>query len=471
MKSNTFLQNISLTFFSNIISLLVSLIGTFFIPKYTNVTVYGYWQLYLFYISYAGLLHIGLCDGIYLKYGGIQYNKIDKDLLRGQFFTLLIYLMVIIVFVLTICNILTIDPNNIRIIRFTCIGAFLQVLKTYLLLILQSTNRIKEYSFIIICDRMVFVFGIIVILLKKKISYDAIILCDILGRLISLLLTILFTKELVFGKLIRFSIIVKELIINISSGVRLLLSGIASSLIIGVIRYAIKIKQNIIEFGRVSLSLSVINMILSFINMVAIVFFPLLKQIDNKRQCEIYKHAEGILLISTFGVLCFSGVIKYIISLWLPQYADSLNYMIILLPSCVFESETLMLLNTYLKAARKERDLLIVNLGVMLLALTFAVLYYFFNINLIISLIGIDVLLLIRCIILKRLVYNIFDMSGFVDIILSEISLFVLYILLFILFSIRKASIIYAFVFLLFCYINKNTFFKSVRYFIKQKNK
>ena len=228
---------------------------------------------------------------------------------------------------------------------------------------------------------MVFVFGIIVILLKKKISYDAIIVCDILGRLISLLLTILFTKELVFGKLIRFSIIVKELIINISSGVQLLLSGIASSLIIGVIRYAIKIKQNIIEFGRVSLSLSVINMILSFINMVAIVFFPLLKQIDNKRQCEIYKYAEGILLISTFGVLCFSGVIKYIISLWLPQYADSLNYMIILLPSCVFESETLMLLNTYLKAARKERDLLIVNLGVMLLALTFAVLYYFFNIN------------------------------------------------------------------------------------------
>ena len=170
MIRNTFLQNISLTFFSNIISLTVSLVGTFFIPKFSNATVYGYWQLYLFYISYAGLLHFGLCDGIYLKYGGETYTNIDKDLLRTQFYILFFFLIVISLLSFSFFNFISIDIDTRKVLCLTAVGAFLHVLRTFLLLILQSTNRIKEYSLIIICDRLLFVVGIIFILVEDIIE-------------------------------------------------------------------------------------------------------------------------------------------------------------------------------------------------------------------------------------------------------------------------------------------------------------
>ena len=53
--------------------------------KLIGVEKYGYWQLYLFYTSYVGFFQLGWNDGIYLRYGGEDYNNLDK----GLFFAVL----------------------------------------------------------------------------------------------------------------------------------------------------------------------------------------------------------------------------------------------------------------------------------------------------------------------------------------------------------------------------------------------
>lgn len=53
---------------------------------------------------------------------------------------------------------------------------------------------------------------------------------------------------------------------------------------------------------------------------------------------------------------------RYILSLWLPKYADSLVYMSVLFPVCVFESKVSLLINTYLKSMRKEFLMLKINI-------------------------------------------------------------------------------------------------------------
>lgn len=52
---------------SNLVSLLVSTLVVFLIPKLIGVEDYGYWQLFLFYASYVGFLHFGWNDGISLS--------------------------------------------------------------------------------------------------------------------------------------------------------------------------------------------------------------------------------------------------------------------------------------------------------------------------------------------------------------------------------------------------------------------
>ncbi len=42
--------------------------------------------------------------------------------------------------------------------------------------------------------------------------------------------------------------------------------------------------------------------------------------------------------------------------MWLPEYADSLQYMGILFPIVIYEGRMSLLINTYLKTIRKEKQ-------------------------------------------------------------------------------------------------------------------
>ena len=59
--------------------------------KLLGVTEYSYWQLYVFYSSYVGFLHLGWIVRYLLKIGGEEYKDIDKRSLGSQFWYLTIF--------------------------------------------------------------------------------------------------------------------------------------------------------------------------------------------------------------------------------------------------------------------------------------------------------------------------------------------------------------------------------------------
>ena len=61
------------------VSLLTSIIVSFILPKFISVEQFGYWQYFLLWTSYVGVLHFGYGDGIYLKLGGQYWNSIDRQ--------------------------------------------------------------------------------------------------------------------------------------------------------------------------------------------------------------------------------------------------------------------------------------------------------------------------------------------------------------------------------------------------------
>ncbi len=78
MKIRKILRDFSYSISSNLISLAVSTLVVLIVPKFIGVTEYGYWQLYIFYTNYVGVLHFGWLDGIYLRYGGYHYRDLDR---------------------------------------------------------------------------------------------------------------------------------------------------------------------------------------------------------------------------------------------------------------------------------------------------------------------------------------------------------------------------------------------------------
>lgn len=80
-------------------------------------------------------------------------------------------------------------------------------------------------------------------------------------------------------------------------------------------------------------------------------------------------------LLPLVYILYYPGC--WLLALWLPQYADSLRYLAIILPVCVFDCKMQLLINTYLKTFRKENALLWLNVATLAVSLGLCSLFAF----------------------------------------------------------------------------------------------
>ena len=91
ITSKKFAKNVIYSILAQIISLAVSFVLTLIVPKFIDEYQYSYWQTYVLYVGYVGVLHFGLLDGLVLRYSKFDYEELDKPRLRSQFIILLIF--------------------------------------------------------------------------------------------------------------------------------------------------------------------------------------------------------------------------------------------------------------------------------------------------------------------------------------------------------------------------------------------
>lgn len=199
-------------------------------------------------------------------------------------------------------------------------------------------------------------------------NYKLMIIADLTGKCISLLYAMYCCRDIVFRKISDFSFSFKETYENISVGIKLMFANIASMLIIGIVRFGIERTWDVATFGKVSLTFSISNMMMLFINAIGIIMFPILKRTTKEKLLSIYVTMRDFLMIILLGILIVYYPFKVILSAWLPQYAESLTYMALMFPICVFEGKMALLINTYLKTMRKEKLMLKINLIAVVLS-------------------------------------------------------------------------------------------------------
>ncbi len=360
-KAIDFIKNFSYTLFSNLVSLLISALVVLVVPKLIGVEEYGYWQLYLFYTSYVGFLHFGWNDGVYLRCGGKDYDKIDKKLLFSQYHMLVISQLLIGMSIALLAVFFVRDPERMFIFQMTALCLVIVNSRYMLLFLLQATNRIKGYAQITILDRVTYL-GLVLVLLAFGVrEYKLMIVADLAGKFISLLFAMYSCRDIVFRRLSDFYFSFRETFLNISVGIKLMFSNIASKFVLGFVKFGIERSWDVATFGKVSLTLSVSNLVMLFINAIGLVMYPVLRRTREEKLSEIYTTMRDLLMVLLLGALVVYYPLKSTLSKWLPDYADSLNYMGMLFPIMVFEGKMSLLINTYLKALRMEKRILVVN--------------------------------------------------------------------------------------------------------------
>lgn len=423
-KAVTFVKNFSYTLSSNLITLIISSIVILIVPKFIGVEEYGYLQLYLFYSAYVGFLHFGWNDGIYLRYGGVEYRNLNKGLFFSQFWMLIVFQISIGILIIVFSTAFVADANRQFILIMTTLCMFLVNVRLMLIYLLQSTNRIKDYAKITMMEKVIYCCLILLFLLIGVSQYKLLIIADIIGKLISLIHATYCCRDIVFNKVSMFYFNLIETIKNISVGIKLMFANIASLFIIGIVRFGIERSWDISTFGKISLTLSISNLMMLFINAVGIIMFPVLRRTNENKLPEIYSTMRTFLMVPLLFVLLIYYPLKIVLTDWLPQYSESLVYMALLFPLCVYEGKMAILINTYLKTLRKEKLILLINIVSVLFSIFLTTLFTFVFKNFSLAVVSIVILVAFRSALAELFLSRILNIAVKKDVILEIIMTF-----------------------------------------------
>ncbi|MEZ0482152.1 hypothetical protein [Planococcus sp. SSTMD024] len=421
-KAKIFFSNFSYAIISNIVSLIASTLAVLLVPKLIGIEAYGYWQLYIFYTTYVGFMHLGWNDGIYLRYGGEQYEKLNKPLFFSQFYMLAVT-QIVIALIISFFSIFIFQlEDKVYILQMTSACLVIVNLSNMLIFILQSTNRIKEYALVTIIGKVTYLVLLVVLLLMIGVTdFKLLIMADLIAKTILLSCVIYLCRDFIFLNISSFYFNFKETFENISVGIKLMLANIASLLVVGVVRFGIERSWDVSSFGKVSLTLSLSNFILVFINTLGIVLFPILRRADVGKLPLIYMSMRDLLMILLLAILIFYYPLQVILSMWLPEYSDSLKYMAFLLPICIYEGKVSLLINTYLKTLREEKSMLNINIISLILSSIFTFFTTIVMKSLDLAVLSIIIVLIIRCIFAEVILSKKLGISVYKDISLEFI--------------------------------------------------
>lgn len=392
-------KNIGFSFFSNAVSVLLSALVIMVVPKLISMADYGYYQIYIFYAAYTGFFHFGWIDGIYLKYGGIEYDRYDRPLMNSQFWGLAAFETAMTLLLWGLVMVFSPGADKSFVFVLTAISIPFVIPKTMLSYLLQISNRIREYSLVVIVEKPVQLLLTFALLLAGVRSYRPLVAVDVAGKAVAMALGMYYCRDIVFcGKLVSLGAAVREAWEDIRIGVKLMVANVASMLILGIVRMCIERRWSVETYAKVSLAISVSNMLLVFINAVGVVLFPILKRIDEERQREVYVTIRDVLMVLLLGMMFLYYPAQWLLRRWLPDYAESFVYMSILFPVCIYESKMSLLINTYFKALRMERELLLANVLTVALSAILSAVCVFGLESITLSMVSVVVLFAFRCI-------------------------------------------------------------------------
>lgn len=351
-------RNISYSVAASLISSLVGVVVILLVPKLIGVEAYGYFQLFLFFISYVGFFHFGWADGIILRYAGERWERLNRPRFAGQTaFFLFFELSLWGLFCLTSWA-LGEEGSRLYVLLSTGICAVLVLANTFFRFILQATNRIRAFAFLTLSERLTYLVLVLVGLVLKERSFHFYIATYIGAQAISLAAAVFFCKDIVETRPERWQNIWRETWICLVVGSKLMVANIASMLILGVLRFGIERVWGVATFGKVSLLLSAISFLFIFVNAVSTVLLPSLRGETDERLRVMYFPLRCVL--SWLLLLSFALVwpVQEIAKWWLPAYEDALDLLPLVLPVCLYECTVNLATGTYLKVLRMEKDFL-----------------------------------------------------------------------------------------------------------------
>lgn len=389
-------RNISYSVAANLISSLVGVAVILLVPKLIGVEAYGYFQLFLFFIGYVGFFHFGWADGIILRYAGEHWDQLNRARFSGQIILFLLFEISIWGAFCFASWLLCEEGDRLYVLLCTGICAVLVLTNTFLRFILQATNRIRAFAFLTLSERITYLLLVLFGLMTGSRSYHFYVASYIVAQVVSVVAAVYFCRDLLKERPERLKSVFRETRLCLSAGSKLMVANIASMLILGILRFGIERTWGVITFGKVSLLLSSFSFLFMFVSAVSTVLLPSLRGESDDYVKAVYFPLRCVLSWFLLAAFVFVWPAQELVKLWLPDYADALDFLPLLVPVCLYECTVNLATGTYLKVFRMEKDFLWGNSWALLVSVALMVTFMVIWKNLPLTLLSMTLALAVR---------------------------------------------------------------------------
>ena len=196
-------------------------------------------------------------------------------------------------------------------------------------------------------------------------SYISVVVAFILCQLVAFAYLLVCARDVIRARCGSLSKAARTCAADVRAGAKVMVAYYADSLVVGFTRMLTDWHLGLAVFGKLSFSFSLINFALNFIGQFAMVAFPVLKRLGEEGKREKYLEIRSVLHCFLPAVYLGYAPVLLILGWWLPEYRESLAYLGLVLPVCVYSCKANILFSTYLKMSRDEGLLCAVNVATM----------------------------------------------------------------------------------------------------------
>jgi len=354
MKKNTktIIRNILSVTMSNITTIFAGVVVGFIIPKIFTVEDYGFYKVFTLYITYIGFFSLGIIDGIVLKFGGYDYDKLNKPKFRSYF---IIYLIIHIFFTLIniIISFLFSSEEYKFIFVFIALNITSMNLLGYFQQISQITQRHSEYSIRKIVQSILTIASVLILLfafnLGVESDYRIYIIITVAINYFLAIWYIVRYREIILG---RFDNLIKTVpeIMNLSiTGFPLLFANLSSTLILTLDRQFISILFSTSIYAYYAFAYSMLSLVTVATSAISRVLYPTLKRTTLDTLKENYSKLIVVMTSFVFASLASYFPLSIFINWYLPSYNSSLEIFRVIFPGIAISSSIIVVMHNYYK--------------------------------------------------------------------------------------------------------------------------
>lgn len=366
---SSILKNFTWVFGAQFLVLIISIVRAVILPKYLSIDGFGYWEIYWFYSSYAGVFCFGYNDGIYLKYGECNYSQLPRLEIRSAN-RLLLGMLSLISAIGFLVLFLNFHSDEAFSFSFVLLNIPVVCCTGILIYTLQITNQFKKYSFYSTIDKLLVVILIVCLIFLDDLHYKYIVIADFVGRLLVIGMIIFQAQDLIFGKVLAMKDSFRFLWENVSVGIKLMIANLMGMLLIGTGKMIVQIFGDISEFAIYSFGISITGLILTAVTAISLVLYPSLKRIPSERYPTLFIQINSFTRL--FGV---SAILLYFpcvifIEWFYPKYISIIPFLNIFFLIVYTNIKISVLTNTFFNVLRREKDMLKANILCVLIFAT-----------------------------------------------------------------------------------------------------